>query len=216
MNNWTIRIKSRMNELGLTQEMLANKMGITRGAITHYLSGRRVPPLKQFNKLAMILKADPAWLQYGTTDTNESVKKTDKKQKSEQAHRIPLLSWDQVMDFSKASISTNKKQEFVPHFFGDNENWLALKVKGDSMTTSLSHHKNFYENEIIIIDPDKIAEHGDFVVALLPRGKEATFKQYVIDGGVQYLKPLNPQYPIVAIDKGTHVFGVVVGRFILL
>ena len=52
-------------------------------------------------------------------------------------------------------------------------------------------------------------------MALLPRAKEETFKQYVIDGGVQYLKPLNPQYPIVQVDKGTHVFGLVIGRFIL-
>jgi transcriptional regulator with XRE-family HTH domain len=54
MNTWATRIKSRMKELGLTQEVLAEKMGITRGAITHYLAGRREPPLRQFQKLATI------------------------------------------------------------------------------------------------------------------------------------------------------------------
>ena len=90
MSDWTLRIKTRMKELNMTQEMLASKMSITRGAITHYLSGRRVPPLKQFQKLAVILKVDPAWLQYGTTDSKQTVRKGNKKEKSKQAqHRIP-------------------------------------------------------------------------------------------------------------------------------
>lgn len=212
MSHWTMRVKSCMKELDMTQETLANKMGITRGAITHYLSGRRVPPLKQFHKLALILKVDPAWLQYGTENAKESEKKTEKKHKSEQSYRIPLLSWDQVVDFTKGKISANKMQEFVPHFFGDNENWFALKVKGDSMTAPQGHIKNFYEGEIIIIESEKIAEHGDFVLAQLANTKETTFKQYVIDGGVKYLKPLNPQYPIMQVDKSTRIYGVVVGR----
>jgi len=216
MSNWATRIKSRMKELDMTQEMLASKMDITRGAITHYLSGRRVPPLKQFQRLATILKVDPAWLQYGTTSAKESAKKTGKKDKSEQAHKIPLLSWDQVTDFIKGKITTSEKLEYVPHFFSDNENWFALKVKGDSMISPTNHSKNFYEGEIIIIDPEKTAEHGDFVIAQLPGTKEATFKQYVIDGGVSYLKPNNPQYPIIQADKKTCVVGVVISRIFCL
>src|SRR5690242_7803616 len=66
MNSLATRIKERMKVLGMTQEMLANKMGITRGAVTHYLAARRTPPLSQFKKLAAILKVEPAWLHYGT------------------------------------------------------------------------------------------------------------------------------------------------------
>jgi transcriptional regulator with XRE-family HTH domain len=39
MNTWASRIKTRMKELKITQEALANKMGITRGAITIWLAG---------------------------------------------------------------------------------------------------------------------------------------------------------------------------------
>lgn len=76
MNTWASRIRERMSELQLTQEELANKLGVTRGAITHYLSGRRVPPLRQFHKLAAVLKTDPAWLQFGApTAPNTAIKK---------------------------------------------------------------------------------------------------------------------------------------------
>lgn len=212
MSNWTTRIKSRMKELDMTQEILASKMDLTRGAITHYLSGRRVPPLKQFQRLAMILKVDPAWLQYGTTSAKESAKKTGKKDKSGQMHKIPLLSWDQVTDFIKGKITADEKLEYVPHFFTGNKNWFALKVRGDSMVSPTNHSKNFYEGEIIIIDPEKIAEHGDFVIAQLPNAKEVTFKQYVIDGGVSYLKPNNPQYPLSNIESKTKILGTVITK----
>lgn len=79
------------------------------------------------------------------------------------------------------------------------------------MTAPLGQ-KSFYEGDTIIVDPEKTAEDGKYVIALLPKSKEATFKQYVIDGGIRYLKPLNPQYPITQIDDSTHICGVVVAQ----
>ena len=213
MNTWAARIKSRMKELGLTQEELAHKMGLTRGAVTHYLAGRRVPPLRQFQKLASILKTDPAWLQFGIH--NEAIaapkKSVTKTEKIVARHPLPLLSWQQAAELMDvAKVRRDEIKEWLPHFFTDKPRWYALRIKSDSMTTPLGNNKSFHENDVIIIDPDKNAEHGDFVVALLPRAKEVTFKQYVNDSGVHYLKPLNPQYPIVQIDKGVHISGVVV------
>ncbi len=207
-----------MKELGMTQEMLANKMGITRGAVTHYLAGRRVPPLKQFQKLAAVLKADPAWLQFGTAaEGKHSVKKPEAKNvKSELTKdRLPIVTWEQASQFiGSTKITDNEIKQYLPDFFTDKPHWYALRVKGDTMTTPLGNSRSFHEGDVIIIDPKKNAAHGNYVVAILPRAKEATFKQYVVDGGVRYLKPLNPQYPIVKIEDSTHICGVVVGCLI--
>lgn len=215
MNTWSERVRSRMKALGLTQEELAHKMGITRGAITHYLGGRRVPPLKQFQKLAAILKTDPAWLQFGiTVERNQSDKKISAKKEKIEPTKQPLaiLSWEQVAEFVDVTKLRHEEiKEWIPHFYTDKSHWYALRIKGDAMTAPLSQSKSFHEGDIIIVDPDKTATHGSYVIALLPRAKEVTFKQYVVDGGVHYLKPLNPQYPIVQIDKSTHICGVVVG-----
>ena len=217
MSAWTKRIKLRMKELDMTQETLAHKMGVTRGAITHYLAGRRVPPLRQFQKLAAILKANPAWLQFGVT---EEIKHADKRieAKKEGAtpirHPLPILTFEQAAELIDVTkIAKNEITEFVPHFYTDKNHWYALRIKGDAMTSPLGHSKSFHEGDIIIVDPEKAVMHGSYVIALLPRSKEVTFKQYVIDGGVHYLKPLNPQYPIVKIDDSTHICGVVVGYF---
>jgi len=212
MTTWSTRIKSRMNELGMTQDMLAKKMGITRGAITHYLSGRRVPPLRQFQKLAAILKVDPAWLQFGTeTEGKEVNKKLLKKETSSQKYyQIPILSWEQVSEFINMKSNHSRNKDYLQHFYTDKSQWYALRIKGDAMTAPLGNSKSFHEGDIIIVDTDKEVKHGDYVIALLPSSHEVTFKQYVIDGGIRYLKPLNPQYPIIAIDESTHVCGVVV------
>lgn len=208
MSTWVDRIKSRMKELSITQEMLATKMGITRGAVTHYLAGRRNPPLRQFQKMAAILKTDPAWLQFGTTATT-TVSVPAKQTKQSSYLPLPILSWEQVADFKDAT-KLNEKTETIPHFFTDKPHWYALRVKGDAMTAPGGHKKSFHEGDLIVIDSENPVNNGDFVVAILSRAKEATFKQYVIDGGVHYLKPLNPQYPIIEIDKGTHICGKVI------
>src|SRR5436190_24403025 len=101
--SWKTRIKSRMKELGLTQEELANKMGITRGAVTHYLAGRRVPPLNQFQKLAHVLKVDPAWLQYGVTALGDKPTSKSKTEGKIAHHLIPILSWKQAAERLSAS-----------------------------------------------------------------------------------------------------------------
>lgn len=211
MTNWTVRVKSRMKELDITQEALARKMGITRGAITHYLAGRRVPPLKQFQKLAAILKADPAWLQYGTASSTKTTRQAATEQKDPLKHPLPILSWEQAAELVDASkIAKAEIKEFVTHFYTDKPRWYALRIKGDSMTAPTSQNKSYHNGEIIIIDPDKAVAHGNDIVAMLPRSKEAVFRQYVVDGGVRYLKPLNPQYSMLQINDDTHICGIVV------
>jgi SOS-response transcriptional repressor LexA len=86
---------------------------------------------------------------------------------------------------------------------------------GDAMVATQGHSKSFQEGNIIIVNPEKTAEHGAYVIALLPKAKEVTFKQYVIDGGIRYLRPLNPQYPMIQIDGNTRICGIVVTCLIL-
>ncbi len=81
MESWLTRMKQRMNELAMTQEVLANKIGITRGAICHYLYNRRIPTMKQFVKLAAALECEPAWLQYGVANAVTTQEKSAKRAK---------------------------------------------------------------------------------------------------------------------------------------
>ncbi len=50
------------------------------------------------------------------------------------------------------------------------------------------------EGYIVIVDPYIEVINGDCVIA--KNGEEATFKQFVVDGSILNLKPLNNSYPI--------------------
>lgn len=78
----------------------------------------------------------------------------------------------------------------------------ALVVKGDSMAP------DFPEGMRLVVEPDMSADNGDFVIAK-NGDNEATFKQLVMDGGVFYLKPINPRYPILTVGPDTQIVGVV-------
>jgi SOS-response transcriptional repressor LexA len=82
------------------------------------------------------------------------------------------------------------------------ERAYAMRVIGDSM------EPKFPEGVTIVVDPDVQPAHGSFVVALLKDTGQPTFKQLVMDGR-RYLKPLNPRYPIMEVDKRISLCGVV-------
>lgn len=53
METWYATAKARMRQIGLTQEDLAAALGVTtRGAVGHYLSGRRQPSPEQMKVIA--------------------------------------------------------------------------------------------------------------------------------------------------------------------
>lgn len=57
------RIKQRRNELGMTQEELARKMGFkTKASISRIESNDRKLPLSKLEKIAMILNIPPSRL----------------------------------------------------------------------------------------------------------------------------------------------------------
>jgi hypothetical protein len=62
-DTWQQRARRRMGEVGVTQEDLKKPLGVkTRGAVGHYLSGRRDPSPEQFKALSVALQTSPNWL----------------------------------------------------------------------------------------------------------------------------------------------------------
>ena len=70
----------------------------------------------------------------------------------------------------------------------------------------------FQPGEIIIVEPEKHADSGNFVIAKKTSSGEANLKQLLIDAGQPYLKASNPDWPerIIKIDESWHICGVVI------
>jgi SOS-response transcriptional repressor LexA len=128
--------------------------------------------------------------------------------------RVPLISWVQ------AGMWAEVQDNFHP---GEADDWaiafdtlpgksaFALRVSGDSMTSPYPGELSFPDGTIIIVDPDRQADAGTFVVAKDVTTQKATFKKLTHDGGRWFLKPLNPSYPTIEIDDpGMRVIGRVI------
>jgi SOS-response transcriptional repressor LexA len=124
---------------------------------------------------------------------------------------VPLISWVQAGQWGEL------EDTFQP---GDAEKWIAtyakvskhafaLRIVGDSMTNPTGA-PSFPEGTVIIVDPERAAAPGKFVVVRQNVDTECTFKQLVRDAGRHFLKPLNPRYPLLEMLPDAVVAGVLV------
>ncbi|MDO9196517.1 S24 family peptidase [Rhodoferax sp.] len=81
---------------------------------------------------------------------------------------------------------------------------FALMVLGHSMAPE------FLEGEIIIIEPDGLAQDGSYVLAW--HNEEWTFRQLLRAGTGWVLHPLNPAFADVALDSLAAVRGVIIQK----
>jgi SOS-response transcriptional repressor LexA len=153
-------------------------------------------------RLAEALRVDPRWLATG----KDAGKETENTAEGPFITAyVPLISWvaagswRDVADPYPAGIG----EDLVPVTCRTGPNAFALRVQGDSMEPV------FPNGSVIIVDPAVEPRQGSYVVVRLDEAEQATFKQLVIDGGVRYLKPLNPRYPLMEIRESATVCGVV-------
>lgn len=69
----------------------------------------------------------------------------------------------------------------------------------------------FIKGDLVIVDPEIDARHGDYVLAMVDGGM--TFKQLIKDGATTYLKPSNKIYPMTEVtDPNFKIVGVVIEK----
>ena len=69
----------------------------------------------------------------------------------------------------------------------------------------------FMEGSRILVKPDGFdLVSGKFYIAKLMDTGETTFKQYIRDGGIGFLQPLNSAFPIMQITDNVQIIGQVV------
>jgi SOS-response transcriptional repressor LexA len=124
---------------------------------------------------------------------------------------VPLISWVQAGDWNNLvdNFPAGHAEKWIATYAKVSKHAFALRVMGDSMTNPHGA-PSFPEGTIIIVDPERSAQPGKFVVVRQNLDSECTFKQLVRDGGVHYLKPLNPRYPVLEMLPDAVVSGVVI------
>jgi SOS-response transcriptional repressor LexA len=221
-------VRSRGRGVDIHRQLKSLGVDKTTQAISKWLNGEAIAEADSMAALCSWLNVRREWLEYGVLPKELSGKSHENNVRrmidgdgsnvseiNQRFGKVPLISWVQAGAWCEA-ISNFESY--------DADSWLscpvqisvhgyALKVLGDSMTNP-GPGRSYPTGCIIFVDPDAEAKTGDRVIARLPRTNEATFKILVEDAGRQYLRPINPQYPIIEITEETHICGKVVGSFI--
>lgn len=195
------RIKQLREALGLSQRALAERcQWNAQSRIGNYESRARNVSVEDAEVLAAALGVNPAYLLLGEDYAGAYRPGT----------RFPLLSWVSAGIWSEAC---------EPYSLQDVDEWYEsetkvlgpafwLRVEGDSMTAPSG--LSIPEGTLVLIDTGRQAANGSLVIAKLTDANEATFKKLIVDGGVKYLKGLNPAWPMKELHNNCRIIGVAV------
>jgi len=197
--------ESKKKQLNVTQYTIADDIGISQGAVGHYMNGRialNVPMVTAFARI----------LQVQASDISPSLAREVSKYASTVDENVsgfrpyvpgvkyPVISKVQAGAWAEACEAYTLKDidlwlESDAHIQGDA---FWLEVEGDSMTAPAG--VSIPEGTFVLFDTGRDAINNSLVIAKLSDSNEATFKRLIIDGGKKYLKVLNPQWPMFPIN----------------
>ncbi|MEQ4198772.1 XRE family transcriptional regulator [Pseudomonas syringae] len=220
--------KSKKKDLGLSQEKIALEglKASSQSAASHYLTGRNAlnveaaevfsrylqVPVSEFSqRLAkeMVRLGSAAHPSEPGTPTYEQ-SNVEMAEQPTRMYRYPVLSWVAAGEWSEAvePYAPGGADEYDLSEYKAKGPAFWLTVKGDSMTAPTA--PSIPEGSQILVDTRAEVRPGKLVIAKLADSNEATFKKLVEDGGLRYLKPLNPAYPTVQCSDDCKIIGVVV------
>jgi SOS-response transcriptional repressor LexA len=208
---WYDLAKTLMKNQGITQEQLAEHLGITKGAVSHWLNARREPNLGEIARILEFLGKKNFSVGAGGLIIDETTTgDVEYIGRYTPGTKYPVLSSIQAGTWSEAVEPYTLKDidlwlESDAHIQGD-AFWLL--VDGDSMTAPAG--LSIPEGTFVLFDTGREPINGSLVIAKLSDSNEATFKKLIIDGGQKYLKGLNPAWPLVPINGNCKTIGVAV------
>lgn len=201
------RLRQKRLELKLTQQQLANLVGVTKPAVSQWEKGEsRIKPEHLF-KLAAILKEDPKVLLSG--GVSSAGKKDNISLIARPVAWVPVITLSVSHDYKNKILESDGRlpmpKEAVVH-----EEMFFVSIEDDSM---LPRYK---PGDLLLIDPRKKPKPGDRVLAILPDGSNniRRFMQPTLD--TYLLSPLNELYASYLIeDKGREkIIGNVIGAWL--
>jgi SOS-response transcriptional repressor LexA len=213
-------IKSRRKALGLTEQQLADRIGVSRGSVQMWERGDTAP--KRGNQQAAadalgVTVAELMGLQTTAQVVRVSGPAADRVEAMASMGAVPLISWVQAGCWSDVAdpFQPGDADEWLPCPVAHGPRCYAVRVRGDSMNNP-GARPSYSDGDIIFVDPDRRANHGDRVIVRLDDHAEATFKQLLIEDGRKLLKALNPEWSprYISINGHATIVGVVIGKWV--
>lgn len=177
-------VKAARTKAELSQDALAQALGLTKGNISAWEHARHRPKLEQVLTISRVtgftLPADLS--EWSTSPASVGTR------------RVPLISRGQAAEWAGAVDQSHDAADWLMTDLEHSDSAFALQIEGDSMLP------DFRPGDRIIIDPAVEPRPGDFVV--FKSDDEVTFRKYrPRTAGVYELMPLNDDFPAIRSDS---------------
>lgn len=194
MNNiFAKRLRKAMDIRGIKQVELVEVTGISKSAISQYLSGAFVPKQKNTYKLADALNVDPAWLM----GREVNMEKKEVRGEYDKSELIKAVLGDIVMlpivgtiRAGEPILATESVEGYFPmdnSILSSDKNYFFLKVRGNSMNLE------FKEGSLLLVEKTPCIENGEIGVVLV-NAHEATVKKIVKNDNMITLIPMSSNH----------------------
>lgn len=203
METWKKNIIRLLAEKKWSHEVLAEKIGVTRGQIGHYLRSRRQPPIKRLKQIADVF--DITLNELLSSPLMNSMNSTDRKE-------LAVLLLGEVKKWTEHPILTQTLRR-MQMFFSDRQlgdKSYLLEVTGDAMISPLDPRLRIEEGDLLLIDPKIEATPGKLVVAYIKSEDDEKLRRLTTDGKKRILEAYNPKYPNIIVNDDVEILGVVI------
>ena len=187
------RIKSRRNELGLSVDEVAYKLGKNRATIYRYENDDiKDLPITVLEPLAKALETTPADLMGWENDKLEKNENTTNERQLHNIYPIELKRFPLLGEIACGvpKFANEERESYI--MAGTNiDADFCLKADGDSMINA-----RIQNGDIVFIKKQDIVENGEIAAIVVNDDNEATLKRfyYYKEKAMMILKAENPQY----------------------
>lgn len=198
-NNMGTIIKKRREQLGISQEQLANILGYkSRSSINKIELNHTDLPQSKIVALAKALSVTPAYLMGW-----EELEQPTPKSNGYPTVRIPVLG-DVAAGVPILAQQDIIGYEDIPADMAKTGEYFGLKIKGDSMEPKI------HDNDIVIVKSMSNAENNDIVIAMI--NNEATCKRLHKYSNSVVLTAINSDHKPIEVtpDENIQILGKVV------
>tara|TARA_B100001115_G_C15819980_1_gene407581 strand:- start:500 stop:1111 length:612 start_codon:yes stop_codon:yes gene_type:complete len=195
------RIKEVLEEKGVKQTWLADRLNKSYNMVNSYVQNRRQPSLDDLYKIAEILGVEAkqllvAGIRKPKTETADNT--------TAQTVKVPLLG---EVACGTPIFAEENIEAFIPvsdKLIKSSYRYFILRASGDSMDDA-----GINDGDLVLIRQQQIAKNGDKVVALID--DEATIKEFQNNGNMIVLKPRskNSKHQPIVLTTDFRIQGVV-------
>lgn len=166
MNEIALRIKKRREELDMSAEQLAEKIGKAKTTIYRYESGFiEKMPTNVLSDIANVLNVSPTYLLYGTQDSSFDTLPSN-------VRPIHLKKFPMLGEIACGKpIFASEDHETYIDASADIKADFCLTAKGDSMIGARIH-----DGDVVFICEQPIVENGQIAAVII--GNEVTLKRW--------------------------------------